>query len=142
MRPRSPYGVAKLAAHGLVGTLREHHGLFACSGITYNHESPRRPPHFVTRKITRGAAAIARGRQEELVLGDLGAVRDWSHAEDVMRAAILAVRADAPGDYVIASAWAAPWGTSSPPPSPTPAPTRRAACASTPRSCARPSPRS
>jgi GDPmannose 4,6-dehydratase len=103
MRPRSPYGVAKLAAHGLVGALREHHGLFACSGITYNHESPRRPPQFVTRKITRGAAAIARGRQDELVLGDLGAVRDWSHAEDVMRAAILALRADAPGDYVIAS---------------------------------------
>lgn len=103
MRPRSPYGVAKLAAHGLVGAMREHHGLFACSGITYNHESPRRPPHFVTRKITRGAAAIARGRQDELVLGDLGAVRDWSHAEDVMRAAILALRADGPGDYVIAS---------------------------------------
>ena len=103
MRPRSPYGVAKLAAHGLVGTLREHHGLFACSGITYNHESPRRPPQFVTRKITRGAAAIARGRQDELVLGDLEAVRDWSHAEDVMRAAILALRAEAPGDYVIAS---------------------------------------
>ncbi|MGZ6695736.1 MAG: GDP-mannose 4,6-dehydratase [Solirubrobacteraceae bacterium] len=103
MRPRSPYGVAKLAAHGLVGALRDHHGLFACSGITYNHESPRRPPRFVTRKITRGAAAIALGLQEELVLGDLGAVRDWSHAEDVMRAAILAVRADQPGDYVIAS---------------------------------------
>jgi len=103
MRPRSPYGVAKLAGHGLVGVLREHHGLFACSGITYNHESPRRPPHFVSRKVTRGAAAIARGRQDELVLGDLGAVRDWSHAEDVMRAAILALRADAPADYVIAS---------------------------------------
>jgi GDPmannose 4,6-dehydratase len=103
MRPRSPYGVAKLAAHGLVSTLREHHGLFACSGITYNHESPRRPPHFVTRKITRAAAAIARGRQDELVLGDLGAVRDWTHAEDVMRAAVLALRAERPGDYVIAS---------------------------------------
>ncbi|MGZ6708309.1 MAG: GDP-mannose 4,6-dehydratase [Solirubrobacteraceae bacterium] len=103
MRPRSPYGVAKLAAHGLVGALRDHHGLFACSGITYNHESPRRPPRIVRRKITRGAAAIALGLQDELVLGDLGAVRDWSHAEDVMRAAILAVRADQPGDYVIAS---------------------------------------
>ncbi|MGZ6642861.1 MAG: GDP-mannose 4,6-dehydratase [Solirubrobacteraceae bacterium] len=103
MRPRSPYGVAKLAAHGLVGALRDHHGLFACSGITYNPESPRRPPRFVTRKITRGAAAIALGLQAELVLGDLGAVRDWSHAEDVMRAAILALRADQPGDYVIAS---------------------------------------
>ncbi|MDP9344741.1 MAG: GDP-mannose 4,6-dehydratase [Actinomycetota bacterium] len=103
MRPRSPYGVAKLAAHGLVGALRGHHGLFACSGITYNHESPRRPLHFVTRKITRGAAAIALGLEDQLVLGDLGAVRDWSHAEDVMRAAVLALRAPEPDDYVIAS---------------------------------------
>jgi GDPmannose 4,6-dehydratase len=103
MRPRSPYGVAKLAAHGLVGALREHHGLFACSGLTYNHESPRRPPHFVPRKITRGAAAIALGLEDELTLGDLGAVRDWSHAEDVMRAAVLALGAADPGDYVIAS---------------------------------------
>jgi GDPmannose 4,6-dehydratase len=103
MRPRSPYGVAKLAAHGLVGALREREGLFAVSGITYNHESPRRPGRFVTRKITRGAASIALGRQEVLELGDLSSVRDWSHAEDVMRGAILAVRADEPQDYVFAS---------------------------------------
>jgi GDPmannose 4,6-dehydratase len=103
MRPRTPYGVAKLAAHGLVGAMRERFGLFACSGLTYNHESPRRPAHFVTRKVTRGAAAIKLGLERELVLGDLDAVRDWSHAADVVRAAWLALRADEPGDYVIAS---------------------------------------
>lgn len=103
MRPRTPYGVAKLAAHGLVRTMRERHGLFACSGITYNHESPRRPPHFLPRKVTRGAAAIALGLQDELVLGDLGAVRDWSDARDVVRGARLALRAGEPGDYVLAS---------------------------------------
>ena len=103
MLPRSPYGVAKLAALGLVRTLREHHGLFAAAGITYNHESPRRPAHFLPRKVTRGAAAIALGQADELVLGDLGAVRDWSDARDVVRAAWLALQADAPGDYVLAS---------------------------------------
>jgi len=103
MRPRTPYGVAKLAAHGLVGAMREHHGLFACSGITFNHESPRRPPHFVSRKVTRAAAAIRLGLENELVLGDLSAIRDWSHADDVMRAARLALAHDAPGDYVVAS---------------------------------------
>jgi GDPmannose 4,6-dehydratase len=103
MRPRTPYGVAKLAAHGLAGAMRERHGLFACSGIAYNHESPRRPERFLSRKVTRAAAAISLGLQDELVLGDLGAVRDWSHAADVMRAAMLALRHDEPGDYVIAS---------------------------------------
>jgi GDPmannose 4,6-dehydratase len=103
MRPRTPYGAAKLAAHGLVGALRERFGLFACSGITYNHESPRRPERFVTRKVTRGAAAIKLGLERELVLGDLDAVRDWSHAADVMRAAWLALQAGEPDDYVIAS---------------------------------------
>ncbi|MBI5105309.1 MAG: GDP-mannose 4,6-dehydratase [Solirubrobacterales bacterium] len=103
MRPRSPYGVAKLAAHGLVGALRERFGLFAVSGITYNHESPRRPLRFLPRKVTRGAAAIALGLEEELVLGDLGAVRDWHHAADTARGAHLALQADAPRDYVFAS---------------------------------------
>ena len=102
-RPRSPYGVAKLAAHGLVRTMREHHGLFAVSGILYNHESPRRPARFLPRKVTAGAAAIAAGRADELVLGDLRAVRDWSHAEDIMRGAHLALTADEPRDYVLAS---------------------------------------
>jgi GDPmannose 4,6-dehydratase len=83
--------------------MRERFGLFACSGITYNHESPRRPEHFVTRKVARAAAAIKLGRAHELVLGDLDAVRDWSHAADVVRAAWLALQAQAPHDYVIAS---------------------------------------
>jgi GDPmannose 4,6-dehydratase len=103
MRPRSPYGVAKLAAHGIVGALRERFGLFACSGITYNHESPRRPEQFLSRKVARGAAAIKLGLERELVLGDLDAVRDWSHASDVVEAAWLALQASAPDDYVIAS---------------------------------------
>jgi GDPmannose 4,6-dehydratase len=103
MRPRTPYGAAKLAAHGLVGAMRERWGLFACSGLTYNHESPRRPEQFLTRKVTRGAAAIKLGLERELVLGDLDAVRDWSHAADVVRAAWLALQAPEPDDYVIAS---------------------------------------
>jgi GDPmannose 4,6-dehydratase len=103
MRPRTPYGVAKLAAHGLVGAMRTRHGLFACSGITFNHESPRRPERFLPRKVTRGAAAISLGLEHELVLGDLRAVRDWSHAADVARAAWLALQAAEPGDYVVAS---------------------------------------
>jgi GDPmannose 4,6-dehydratase len=103
MRPRTPYGTAKLAAHGLVGAMRERFGLFACSGLTYNHESPRRPEQFLTRKVTRGAAAIKLGLERELVLGDLDAVRDWSHAADVVRAAWLALQAQEPDDYVIAS---------------------------------------
>jgi GDPmannose 4,6-dehydratase len=103
MRPRSPYGVAKLGAHGLVGALRERFGTFAVSGITYNHESPRRPAHFLPRKVTRGAAAIALGLEDELVLGDLSAVRDWSHAADIVRGAWLALRADTARDYVLAS---------------------------------------
>jgi GDPmannose 4,6-dehydratase len=103
MRPRTPYGVAKLAAHGLVGAMRARRDLFACSGITYNHESPRRPAHFLPRKVTSGAAAIRLGLQDELVLGDLRAVRDWSHAADVVRAAWLALQADEPGDVVVAS---------------------------------------
>jgi GDPmannose 4,6-dehydratase len=103
MRPRTPYGVAKLAAHGLVGAARERFGLFAVSGITYNHESPRRPEWFLPRKVTRGAAAIALGREDELVLGDLDAVRDWSHAADVVRGAWLSLQAAVPRDYVFAS---------------------------------------
>jgi GDPmannose 4,6-dehydratase len=103
MRPATPYGVAKLAAHGLVGAMRARHGLFACSGLTYNHESPRRPERFLPRKVTRAAAAISLGLEDELVLGDLDAVRDWSHAADVVRAARLALRHPEPGDYVVAS---------------------------------------
>ncbi|HEX4806198.1 MAG TPA: GDP-mannose 4,6-dehydratase [Conexibacter sp.] len=103
MRPRSPYGVAKLAAHGLVRTLREHHGRFLVSAILYNHESPLRPPGFLPRKVSRGVAAIAAGRAETLTLGDLRAVRDWSHARDVVDGMVRALRHDEPGDYVLAS---------------------------------------
>ena len=102
-RPRAPYGVAKLAAHGMVRVMRAHHGLFACSGITFNHESPRRPEHFLPRKVTRGAAAIKLGRQSTLELGSMDAVRDWCHARDVVRGAWLALQHDEPGDYVFAS---------------------------------------
>jgi GDPmannose 4,6-dehydratase len=103
MRPRSPYGVAKLAAFGLVDTLRSKHGLHASSAIAYNHESPRRPERFLPRKVARGAAAIKLGLQDELVLGDLAAVRDWCHARDVVRGYRLMLAQDAPGDYVLAS---------------------------------------
>jgi len=102
-RPRSPYATAKLAAHQLVGQLRERHGLFAVSGILYNHESERRPDRFVTRKITRGAAEIALGRRRTLSLGDLSAVRDWSFAGDVMHGLWLALRHETPQDYIFAS---------------------------------------
>jgi GDPmannose 4,6-dehydratase len=102
MRPWSPYGVAKLAAHRLVGAYRRA-GLHASSGITFNHESPRRPERFLPRKVTRGAAAIALGHERELSLGSLDAVRDWSAAQDIVRGALLAVEHDAPGDYVLAS---------------------------------------
>jgi GDPmannose 4,6-dehydratase len=101
--PRSPYGVAKLAAHQLIALMRERHAQHVSAGITFNHESPRRPEHFVPRKITRGAAAIALGLEDELRLGDLGAVRDWCDARDVVRGAVLALRHDEPGDYVFAS---------------------------------------
>jgi GDPmannose 4,6-dehydratase len=103
MRPRSPYGVAKLAAHGLVQAMRAHHGLHASSAITFNHESPRRPVYFLPRKVTRGAAAIKLGLQDELELGDLAAVRDWCDARDVVRGLQLMAAADEPGDYVLAS---------------------------------------
>lgn len=101
-RPRSPYGVAKLAAHGLVGALRSR-GRFLVSAITFNHESPRRPERFLPRKVSAGVAAIAAGRAETLTLGDQAAVRDWSHARDVVAGMVLALRHDEPGDYVLAS---------------------------------------
>lgn len=102
-RPRSPYATAKLAAHQLVGQLRARHGLFAVSGILYNHESERRPERFVTRKITRGAAEISLGRRRTLTLGDLSAVRDWSFAGDVVHGLHLALRHENAQDYIFAS---------------------------------------
>lgn len=101
--PRSPYAVSKLAAHHLTINYRESYGLFACSGILYNHESPLRGPHFVTRKITRAAAAIALGRQDELVLGNIDIRRDWGHAEDYVEAMWRMLQHDEPGDYVVAT---------------------------------------
>lgn len=102
LRPLNPYGAAKAYAHHLVGVYRGR-GLAASSVILYNHESPRRPVTFVTRKITRAAAEIARGRADELALGNLDARRDWGWAPDYADAMIRAARAEQPGDYVIAT---------------------------------------
>jgi GDPmannose 4,6-dehydratase len=102
-RPTTPYAVAKLAAHQLAGLMRAHSGLHVSSAITYNHESERRPERFVTRKITRAAAAISLGLQGELALGSLEAVRDWSFAGDVVRAEWSMLQQEDPGDYVLAS---------------------------------------
>ena len=102
VRPRSPYGVAKLAAFGLVDTLRHKHGMHASSAIAYNHESPRRPERFLPRKVTKAAAAIKLGLQDEVRLGDLRAVRDWCHARDVVRGYWLMLQQDEPGDYILA----------------------------------------
>jgi GDPmannose 4,6-dehydratase len=102
-RPQNPYAIAKLATHQQVAALRAHDGLYACSGILYNHESERRPEQFVTRKITRAAAAVKLGLAHEVVLGDLGAVRDWSFAGDIIRGARLMLRQERPDDYILAS---------------------------------------
>ncbi|MFZ1154430.1 MAG: GDP-mannose 4,6-dehydratase, partial [Solirubrobacteraceae bacterium] len=102
-RPTTPYAVAKLASHQLVGALREHDELYACSGIVFNHESERRPRQFVTRTITRAAAQIKLGLANEVTLGALDAVRDWSFAGDVMQGAWLALQQEQPDDYVFAS---------------------------------------
>jgi GDPmannose 4,6-dehydratase len=101
--PRSPYGVAKLYGHWITVNYRESYGLFACSGILFNHESPRRGIEFVTRKITNAAARIKLGRQRDLTLGNLDARRDWGHARDYVRAMWLMLQADQPDDYVIAT---------------------------------------
>ncbi|HVF79568.1 MAG TPA: GDP-mannose 4,6-dehydratase [Solirubrobacteraceae bacterium] len=102
MRPRSPMGVAKLAAFGLVDTMRHKHGLHLSSAIAYSHESPRRPERFLPRRIARAAASIKLGLQDDLQLGDLAAVRDWCHARDVVRGYWLMLQQDGPGDYILA----------------------------------------
>jgi GDPmannose 4,6-dehydratase len=102
-RPTSPYAIGKLAAHQLVGAMRAHNGLYACSGIVFNHESERRPVRFVTRAVTRAVAQIKLGLAEELSLGQLDAVRDWSFAGDVMQGAWLMLQQEQPDDYVLAS---------------------------------------
>lgn len=101
--PRSPYGVAKVYGHFITVNYRESYDLFACSGILFNHESPRRGKEFVTRKISDGAARIKRGLSRELRLGNLEARRDWGFAGDYVRAMWLMLQQDAPGDYVIAT---------------------------------------
>lgn len=101
--PRSPYGVAKLYGHWITVNYRESYGLFACSGILFNHESPRRGIEFVTRKITNAAARIKLDIQKNLMLGNLDARRDWGHARDYVRAMWLMLQAEAPDDYVIAT---------------------------------------
>ena len=103
LRPRSPYGTAKAFAHNLTANYREAYGLFGCCAILYNHESPRRGPEFVTRKITRGAASISLGHSSELRLGNLDSRRDWGHAADYVRAMALMLRHGTPDDYVVAS---------------------------------------
>ena len=101
--PRSPYGVAKLYAYWIVVNYRESYGAFACNGILFNHESPRRGETFVTRKITRALAAIKLGLQEDLVLGNLNAKRDWGHAKDFVEAQWMMLQQSEPKDYVIAT---------------------------------------
>jgi GDPmannose 4,6-dehydratase len=101
--PHNPYAVAKLYGHLMVSTYRERYGLHASSGILYNHESPRRPPEFVSRKVTRTAAAIKFGLADELHLGDLEARRDWSFAGDVAEAMWLMLQQDTGDDYVVCS---------------------------------------
>jgi len=101
--PRSPYAAAKLYAHWLTVNYRESYGVFACSGILFNHESPRRGETFVTRKITRAVAAIKAGLQEDLYLGNLEARRDWGYAPEYVQAMWSMLQQDTPDDYVIAT---------------------------------------
>jgi len=101
--PRSPYGVAKLYGYWITKNYREAYGMYACTGILFNHESPRRGETFVTRKITKGLKAISEGRQKVLYLGNLDALRDWGHAKDYVRGMWMMLQQDTPEDYVIAT---------------------------------------
>lgn len=101
--PRSPYGVAKLYGYWITKNYREAYDMFACNGILFNHESPRRGETFVTRKIVRGLHDISIGKQDLLKLGNLNALRDWGHAKDFVRAMWLMLQQDHPDDYVIAT---------------------------------------
>jgi GDPmannose 4,6-dehydratase len=101
--PVSPYACAKLASHHVVGTYRKSYGIFACSGILFNHESPRRGENFVTRKITKAAARIKLGLQDELRLGNLEAQRDWGFAGDYVEAMYLMLQHHSSDDYVVAT---------------------------------------
>ncbi len=101
--PRSPYAVAKLYSYWITVNYREAYGIYACNGILFNHESPIRGETFVTRKITRAAAKIALGMQQELFLGNLSAQRDWGHAKDYVEAMYLMLQQERPDDYVVAT---------------------------------------
>jgi GDPmannose 4,6-dehydratase len=101
--PRSPYAVAKLYAYWITVNYREAYGMYACNGILFNHESPRRGETFVTRKITRGLANIAQGLERFLYLGNLDALRDWGHAKDYVRMQWMMLQQDQPDDFVIAT---------------------------------------
>ncbi|HYR47802.1 MAG TPA: GDP-mannose 4,6-dehydratase [Candidatus Polarisedimenticolia bacterium] len=101
--PRSPYAVAKLYAHWMTVNYREAHSLFACSGILFNHESPRRGENFVTRKVTRGIGQILAGKADQVRLGNMDAKRDWGHARDYVEAMWLMLQQDKADDYVIAT---------------------------------------
>ncbi|MEM7065650.1 MAG: GDP-mannose 4,6-dehydratase [Cyanobacteria bacterium P01_B01_bin.77] len=101
--PRSPYACAKVYAHWQTVNYRESYNMFACNGILFNHESPRRGETFVTRKITRAVARIVAGRQKALYLGNLDSKRDWGYAKDYVRAMWLMLQQDEPGDYVVAT---------------------------------------
>ena len=101
--PRSPYGVAKLYAHWITKNYREAYGMFACSGILFNHESTRRVHNFVTRKITIGLGKILRGETDKLILGNLDAKRDWGHSKDYVYGMWLLLQQDTPDDYVLST---------------------------------------
>jgi GDPmannose 4,6-dehydratase len=101
--PRSPYGVAKLYAYWITVNYREAYGMYACNGILFNHESPRRGETFVTRKITRGLCSIAQGLEKCLFLGNMDALRDWGHAKDYVRMQWMMLQQDQPEDFVIAT---------------------------------------
>ena len=101
--PRSPYGCAKVFGHDITVNYRESYGLWACSGILFNHEGPRRGVEFVTRKVTNAAARISLGLQDELVMGNLDAKRDWGYAGDYVKAMWLMLQQNEPDDYVIAT---------------------------------------
>jgi GDPmannose 4,6-dehydratase len=101
--PRSPYGVAKVYGHHITVNYRESYGLFACSGILFNHESERRGVEFVTRKVTNAVAKISLGRQSELVMGDLAPKRDWGYAGDYVKAMWAMLQQDQPEDFVVAT---------------------------------------
>jgi GDPmannose 4,6-dehydratase len=101
--PRSPYGVSKLAAHWMVKNYRETYGIFACSGILFNHESPRRGDYFVTQKIVKGIKDVVDGKIEVLEIGNPDATRDWGHAKDYVKAMWLMLQQERPDDYVVAT---------------------------------------